>query len=238
MTPGTGGAAGTQEPGAQAPGSGHSTAREELAALLGRVSGGVFPEADGSLTVLPQPSPRDAGVIALTAHVVVFADVDPVWVAERLPAGDLSAPLNPPFLSALSRHLGRRVNSIDMLCVAEPLPGPPPLALTAARDCDHPRVARARRHRDGVHVWAAAGGGLIVLGRGVAGRREVAVEVPPDRRGQGLGRRLAAAARHLNGDEPLWAQVAPGNAASVRAFIAAGYLPVGAEALLVAGAGS
>jgi RimJ/RimL family protein N-acetyltransferase len=31
----------------------------------------------------------------------------------------------------------------------------------------------------------------------------------------------------------IWAQVAPGNAASVRAFLAAGYQPVGAEALLV-----
>ena len=31
---------------------------------------------------------------------------------------------------------------------------------------------------------------------------------------------------------PLWAQIAPGNAASVRAFLAAGFRPVGAEALL------
>jgi hypothetical protein len=34
-------------------------------------------------------------------------------------------------------------------------------------------------------------------------------------------------------ERPLWAQIAPGNAASVRAFLAAGYEPVGAEALLV-----
>jgi hypothetical protein len=31
----------------------------------------------------------------------------------------------------------------------------------------------------------------------------------------------------------LWAQVAPGNAASVRAILAARFAPVGAEALLV-----
>jgi RimJ/RimL family protein N-acetyltransferase len=31
----------------------------------------------------------------------------------------------------------------------------------------------------------------------------------------------------------VWAQIAPGNAASVRAFLAAGFQPVGAEALLV-----
>jgi RimJ/RimL family protein N-acetyltransferase len=31
--------------------------------------------------------------------------------------------------------------------------------------------------------------------------------------------------------EPLWAQVAPANVASLRAFLAAGYRPVGAEVL-------
>ena len=73
----------------------------------------------------------------------------------------------------------------------------------------------------------------MLLGRGMAGRWEVAVEVDPGRRGQGLGRELAVAARHLvPGDAPLWAQISPGNAASVRAFLAAGYQPVGSEALL------
>jgi RimJ/RimL family protein N-acetyltransferase len=72
-----------------------------------------------------------------------------------------------------------------------------------------------------------------MLGRGVAGRWEVGVEVEPGYRGKGLGRELAVAARHLvPGGAPLWAQIAPGNAASVRAFLAAGYRPVGAEALL------
>jgi L-amino acid N-acyltransferase YncA len=75
----------------------------------------------------------------------------------------------------------------------------------------------------------------VALGRGLAGRWEVGIEVDEHRRGSGLGRRLAAAARHLVPDgRPLWAQIAPGNAASVRAFLAAGYRPVGQEALLVA----
>jgi RimJ/RimL family protein N-acetyltransferase len=48
-----------------------------------------------------------------------------------------------------------------------------------------------------------------------------------------VGRAAIAAARHLvPGGEPLWAQIAPGNAASVRAFLAAGFRPVGAEVLL------
>jgi len=64
------------------------------------------------------------------------------------------------------------------------------------------------------------------------------VEIDPGCRGRGLGRELVAAARHLVPDgTPLWAQIAPGNAASVRAFLAAGYQPVGAEALLPAADG-
>ncbi len=241
----------------------NSAAAGRLAALLAGLAAGVFPAADGTVTVLPQPSPRDAGVLALTAHTVIFADVDPAWVRQRLPADDLSAPLNPPFLAELSRLTGRRVNNIDMLCFAPALPGQGPpgaglprqalpgpglpapalpglallgptrakLAPVPARD--HPRAARARRYRDGVRAWETDGG-LVILGRGVAGRWEIAVEVAPGRRGQGLGRELALAGRHLvPAGEPLWAQIAPGNSASVRAFLAAGYVPVGAEALLV-----
>lgn len=53
-------------------------------------------------------------------------------------------------------------------------------------------------------------------------------------RGHGLGRALAAAARHLvPAGTTLWAQISPANAASVRAFLAAGFTPVGAEAHLI-----
>ena len=94
------------------------------------------------------------------------------------------------------------------------------------------RIARALRHRDDVRAWQTAGG-VIVLGRGVAGRWESAIEVDPQCRGAGLGRQLASAARHLVPEgEAVWAQIAPGNAASVRAFLGAGFRPVGAEVLL------
>jgi GNAT superfamily N-acetyltransferase len=209
--------------------------RDLLAALLNDVAAGRYPPPDGSVTILPQPSPRDAGVIAFTAHSVVFVDIDPAWVRGQLPPGYLSGPLLPPFLQAVCARTGRRANNTDMLCVTTPLPGPPPVALAPGATAGHPRIARALRYRDDVRAWETPGG-IVLLGRGVAGRWEVGVEVDPGYRGKGLGRELAAAARHLVPPEergvPIWAQISPGNAASVRAFLAAGYRPVGAEALL------
>jgi GNAT superfamily N-acetyltransferase len=219
--------------------------RERLAGVLRDAAAGRFPPTDGGVTVLPQPSARDAGVFGFTAHAVVFADVDPEWVRAQLPPGDLGAPLQPPFLQALCEKTGRFAGSIDMLCYARHLDGEPPVPLTpvdlgagpgraGGPSGHHPRVERAFSYRDDVRAWESDGG-VVLLGRGVAGRWETAVEVDDDYRGRGLGRALATAARHLvPAGETLWAQVAPANAASVRAFLAAGFVPVGAEILLAA----
>lgn len=203
-----------------------------LSDLLRRVERGEYPPADGGLSVYPQPSPRDAAVLAFTAHNVVVADVDPDWVRALNSDGDLSGPLNPPFLTALCDKLGRRVNNVDIVATAAAMHGPPSLPLTEVTDRAHPRVRRALRYRDDVRVWTTDGG-VVLLGRGLAGRWEVAVEVEAAGRARGLGRQLALAARHLVPHPVLWAQIAPGNAASARAFLAAGFTPVGAEALLV-----
>jgi hypothetical protein len=227
---------------------------QSLAEILTAAAGGDFPAADGSVRVVAQPSPRDAGVVAFTAHAVVFVDLaDPAWVHATL-AGlgcdPLAAAMHPRFLTALLEHTGRTTDTIDLLTVAAARPGPPPLLLREIADPDHPRVRRARARRDDVRVWAADGG-VLVLGRGVAGRWEAAVEVdeplrhhgraaapfpqgPAAAPPRGLGRALAAAARHLVPDGgPVWAQQAAGNARSIRAFQAAGFRPVAAEALLL-----
>jgi hypothetical protein len=204
-----------------------------LAAVLDDAAAGRFPPADGGVTIVPPPSARDAGVIGFTAHAIIFTDADPGWVAAQLPADDLSGPLTPAFLQALCVRTNRRAHSTDMLCVAPSLPGPPEIALTPEPDLAHPRIARALHYRDDVRAWRAPGG-VVLIGRGVAGRWETAVEVDPGRRCRGLGRALASAARRLvPGGAPVWAQIAPANAASVRAFLAAGFKPVGAEAHLV-----
>ncbi|MEV5977031.1 GNAT family N-acetyltransferase [Streptomyces sp. NPDC052114] len=210
---------------------------DALGTLLAAAARGDFPPPDGRTTVVPQPSHRDAGVIAFTAHSVVFTDEDPAWVRATLDSlgGDpLAATMNPRFLTAFLDRTGRTTDTIDLLTVAAALPGDPDpdLALRALDDPDHPRVARARKRRDDVRVWSSAGGGVLVIGRGVAGRWEAAIEVDEGVRHRGLGRALASAARHLVPDgDVVWAQQSPGNARSVRVFQAAGFRPVGSEAL-------
>ncbi|MEU1476341.1 GNAT family N-acetyltransferase [Streptomyces sp. NPDC005760] len=208
---------------------------ETLRDILDAAARGVFPPADGSTTVVPQACHREAGVLSFTAHSVVFTDEDPEWIHATLRGLDcdaLAATMNPRFLTALLDRTGRRSETIDAMLVADPLPGEPPLALREIEDASHPRITYARRRRDDIRAWTAEGG-VLVTGRGVGGRLEVSVEVDEDVRQRGLGRALVTAARHLV-EEPLWAQVSPGNARSMRAFQAAGYRPVGAEAVLLA----
>ncbi|MFI6051728.1 GNAT family N-acetyltransferase [Streptomyces violascens] len=207
-----------------------------LGDILAAAATGRFPPADGGTTVVAQPGPRDAGVLAFTAHSVIFLDEDEDWLRATLAetrADPLGASMNPGFLASLMARTGRSMNCVDLLTCAPALPGEPPLALTEIEDPEHPRVERALKYRDDVRVWAADGG-VLILGRGVAGRWEAAVEVDESARGLGLGVQLALAARHLVPEPALWAQQSPGNARSVRTFQAAGFRPVGSEALLIA----
>jgi GNAT superfamily N-acetyltransferase len=153
-------------------------------------------------------------------------------VLAQIPRGSLSAPMRPPFLLWLGEQIGSEPGSLDVLLSTE---GDDSLfdSLVPVVDLDHPRVRRARRYRDDVRVFRTAdGAGVVTVGRGLAGRREVTFEVDAARRNTGLGRQLARAARSVVPvGEPVFAQVAPGNAAALRAMLAAGFRPIGAEVL-------
>lgn len=125
-----------------------------LARIIADVEAGCLPASDGTVTVLPQPSPRDAGVLAFTAHSFVVVDVPAEWVTQRLHADDLSAPLGPPFIAALCQRSRRRAGNNDIVCLAGTLAGVPAdvPVLDEVTGTGHPRVERARRYRDGVRV--------------------------------------------------------------------------------------
>lgn len=203
--------------------------------LLNATVVGDFPPPDGTVSVVPDDPGRTWAVLGFTAHFIVCAPVDPAWVRAELPPGDLSAPLGARFLTRLADRLDAHIGAHDAVLATVADGRPSSLPLVAVRDPDHPRVQRARRYRDDIQVWATddGGGGVLVLGRGVAGRWEASFEVAETARGNGLGRRLAAAACGLlPAGTPVFTQVSPGNAASMRTVLAAGFRPVGAEVLL------
>ena len=194
---------------------------------------GETPPANARVTTVPAPLGAPALVVGGSAWHVVAADVDPAWVAAQVAHDPLAAPLGARFLSALADRVGVEPGVLDAVLVAPPAPVRPGVTLVPAQVEEHPRVQRALRHRIDVRSWTTPdGSALLVLGRGVAGRWEVGIEVATAARGRGLGTALAAAAPALLPERtPLWAQVAPANVASLRAFLAAGWRPVGAEVL-------
>jgi GNAT superfamily N-acetyltransferase len=205
--------------------------RHRLADLLDEAARGRFPPADERVEVLPAPPGAAMAVVAFTGHHVVAADVAADWVRAQLPDGDLLAPMSPAFIGALGKRIGRRDDGVDVVLAATGLEGAAELAEVA--DCHHPRAVRAQGHRRDVPVFEAeAGAATVILGHGLALRAEVAVEVDEGARGRGIAARALQEARRLVGPgEVVFAQVSPGNAASLRAFLRAGFEPTGCEVL-------
>jgi hypothetical protein len=199
-----------------------------LPAILDAAAEGRFPPVDGACEVLP-PAGEFRAVVAFTGHAYVLADMDATEL-EELGADGYGGASRPHVLLAVAGDDGR-IGSLDVVLVAGGSPGP---TLPRRRDLDqHPRVRRAAGYRTDVRVHADDTG-LVVLGRGLAGRRELSVELlDVTRSGQGHGRRLIRAGlAEIPPGERCWAQVAPGNAASLRAFLACGFVPICSEVLI------
>jgi GNAT superfamily N-acetyltransferase len=205
-----------------------------LAELFARCGRGELPPADGRVEVVEAPlvGAIGAAVYSFTAHLVVATDVAARDVHAVAPADDFGAWGR--VASWLAERLGTRAFSGDVLLCGRGDGSRAALALDEVDAYEHPRVARASRYREDVRVFVTADrAGVLVLGRGVGGRYEMAFEVEPSARGRGLGRQLAACAPALVPEgEAVWAQVHPGNAASLRPVLAAGFRPVGFEQLV------
>jgi GNAT superfamily N-acetyltransferase len=203
-----------------------------LRAQLEAAARGEPPPADGAVETLPAPPGPAMAIVAFTGHHVVASSAPEDWVRAQLPPGDLRAPMSARFVNALADRVGARPDSVDVVLAAPGLGGA--AALTeCARDA-HPRVERAHAHREDVRVFEdASGHAVVILGRGLARRTEVAIEVDDAHRGRGLARAALSEARRLVAPgEALFAQTAPGNAASLLALLAAGFRPIGGEVLL------
>jgi hypothetical protein len=203
-----------------------------LLALFTAAADGRFPPADGTVAVLP---PLPGGLecsVGFTGHAVVATALSDAEVRALEPdafGGSMSA----AFLQALAGP-GGTTGCLDAVLVAPGTGGPPRLPeLTGPEATDHPRVRYATGLRTGVRVHGDERG-LITLADGLAGRRELSIELyEPGHGGKGLGRGLIEDALTLvPRGEPLFAAVSPGNARSLRAFLGCGFTPLGSEVIV------
>lgn len=200
-----------------------------LGALIEQAHGGRFPPADGSVTVLPPVRAPAATVMAFTGHAVIATAKREDEVLAQRPDG-FGGAVAPEFLLWLAGP-GGVVGSHDVVLVASGRGG----GTLLARDDqdDHPRVRHARSLREAVVVYGDDRG-IVTIGLGLGGLHELNVEVAPPQRSMGLGRELVRdALGHVPEGAVVVAEVAPGNALSLRAFLASGFTPIGSAVHLV-----
>lgn len=197
--------------------------------LLG-AAGGVFPPVDGAVDLLPPLSAGLGAVVSFTGHAAIACDV----TGQELAGFDLhgfGSAVSPQMLSHLAGE-GGRVGDFNVTLAAQGHGGG---SLPQRHDLDeHPRVQHARAVREQVSVHGDQRG-LLTLAGGLAGRTEISVEVDPHHQGHGAGQALIEEGLALlPSGEVVFAAVSPGNARSLRTFLAAGFQPVGSEVLLIA----
>lgn len=169
---------------------------------------------------------------------MIASDVEPEFV-RRWTAADPFALSDVRFLAAFAEQLNTTPGIYDAVFAAIGEGRTAEEAgLIETDDRSHPRVVRAQMYRDpaSVRVFTdASGDGLLVMGRGLAGRVEAAFEVEATARGKGLGRALVLAARRLAPlGEPAFLQVSPGTVWSMRAVTSdPAWRPVGSEILFL-----
>ncbi len=207
-----------------------SDADAHLLALLLAAADGRYPPVDGGITWL---GPLDRGieaVVCFTGHSVIATRLGPADFAD-LPLDGFGPAHGVDVLTRLRGPSGRE-GVTDAIVVGRgtglgsDLPERHDLE-------DHHRVAYARSIRSAVTVHGDERG-LITLSLGLAGRRELSIEAAPAGQGRGWGSSLLAEALALvPAGSPLFAAVSPGNARSLRAFLGAGFEPIGSETIIL-----
>lgn len=220
-----------------------TTLPDQLIELVAAAAAGTPPPVDFQTVLLPRPPGPVSAVLGFTGHHVVAADIDPSWLDTTRDPADFGSVMRGPFLAALGAQVGAKVGHLDVVLVAPSDAGRRSEAPRAAielirvdpRTDDHARVRRALDYRRDVRAHRTQdGAGVVMLGRGLADRWEISFEVDPNARGHGLGTALASAGPRLAPrGERVFAQVSPGNVASLRVLLGAGYQPIGSEVLLL-----
>lgn len=210
-----------------------------MAGLVMDAAAGRFPPVDGGWHRVPPWRGGLEAVVAFTGHAVLaVSDEVPDARLDGLGIDGFGGAHDPRVITTLAGE-GAWIDSLDALLVAQGtravvsrsdesrLVARPDLAV-------HPRARLAARLRDDVDVWGRSDGTdsvVVTLSRGVGGLRELSFEVDQASRG-GTGASLVREALDLvPRGELVVAAAAPGNAASMRSLLSAGFSPVGSMQL-------
>lgn len=208
------------------------TSIHPLLAALDAAADGNFPLANGTVTFVAPHRRGIEAIVAFTGHAYIMTEVSPRELDHLQPDG-FGRALDPAIQIRVARGGEIGVNDATLAWRRRSVEPGAVVELTNAYD-DHPRVRHARSIREEVRVYAGADG-LVTLSRGLAGRPEMSVEVWSP--GHGRGRSLIRAAQALSQSDVLFAAVAPGNARSLRSFLAEGFQPLASEVVIIPGPG-
>lgn len=201
-----------------------------LLAVLLAAAEGTYPPIDGGVTMHRALENDQAAVVSFTGHAHIASWATYEDLASLGPDG-FGRASHPSVLLRLAR--GGTVGTHDVTLVSR---GTGDGRLPARSDLDdHPRVRHARSIRSNVAVYGDEHG-LVTVAIGLAGRTEVGVEAFDPLASKGHGRRLIRESLGMvEHGAPVFAAVSPGNARSLRAFLACGFSPVASEVIITAG---
>jgi hypothetical protein len=231
--PGEDGRLGKQPPG-ESPSATHLLAR-----LISGAAAGRFPAVDGGWRRVPPWRPGLEGIIAFTGHAVLALapDITDKRLAD-LGVNGLGGAHDPRLIVALAGP-DAWIDSLDVLMIGRGTDSGPPGARPRLDDrpdlAAHHRALFAAQIRDRPRVLGYPDrrrSAVVVFSRGLAGLTEIGFELEPERRGAGGGAELIRdALSSLPLGQLVVAAVAPGNAASLRAAMTAGFAPIGSMQL-------
>lgn len=205
-----------------------------LGELIASVASGRFLPVDGGWRRVPLWRPRLEAVVSFTGHAVLVLGSDiPDALLVELGVDGFGGAHDPRVIAALAGRDGW-IDSLDVLLAGRGTGGPTGQPQLVCRPdlATHPRAQFAADIRDDLRVLGyrdQTRSGLAVVGRGLAGLCELSIEIELEHRGGGGGGEalIRDALSTVPSGQLVIAAVAPGNAASLRAFLSAEFAPLG-----------
>lgn len=207
-----------------------------LAELIASAANGQFVPVDGGWQRVPPWRPHLEAIVAFTGHAVLaLAPHTSDDLLVTLGVDGFGGAHDPRLIAALAGTDGW-IDSLDVLLAGRGTGSPSATPRLVHRPdlAEHPRTKFAAGVRDNLKILGYQDrdrSALAILSRGLAGLRELSFELEPEHRGGGGAALVKDAMSTVPSHQLVVTAVAPGNAASLRALLSAGFTPLGSVQL-------